>query len=186
MNFFPSFDGFFIFLVNLIIIISVNLIKLFFWLGIDLPCRIIEYFRPKKKYPHINNTRTIRISGGTIYNSGAGAMSLGDVSGTVANTINQLPKSSQFSRPGLRELLSQLQAAIEAESSLDDECKAYALELIEVLANAGTAPQEEAMQKTARRAIIALKGVIVCLPTVSPLFELGSQLLPRITDCLGF
>ncbi len=43
----------------------------------------------------IDQSRKIEITGGTINASGAGALSLGDISGTVANTINQLSDSAK-------------------------------------------------------------------------------------------
>ncbi len=64
---------------------------------------------------------------------------------THAETINQLPNSPQSDKPGIKELLTQLQVAIEEETDLNNEDKAEALEQVKALAKAGKNPQEGAM-----------------------------------------
>lgn len=132
-----------------------------------------------------DQSRNINISGGTVNNTGAGAMSLGDISGTVANTINQLPASSESDKPGIKELLEQLQKAIEAEPNLSEEDKAEALEQVKALAEAGKAPQEGAMQKVAKRSTTMLKGIIAGLPEAAKLAVEYAKLLPMITSLFG-
>jgi uncharacterized protein YjbI with pentapeptide repeats len=131
-------------------------------------------------------SRKIEIgSVGRDFNASGQALNLGDISGTVTNTINQLPASSESDKPGIKELLTQLQAAIEADTNLPQEDKAEALEQVKALAEAGKNPQEGAMQKAAKTAIKILKGTISSLPSATKLVEDCSNLLPLISNFLG-
>ncbi|MDB9375490.1 pentapeptide repeat-containing protein [Nodularia sphaerocarpa] len=120
---------------------------------------------------------------GTLNNSGQ--INLGEISGTVTNTINELPSSPEPDKPGVKELLAQLQAAIEAEKDLPQEDKAEALEQVKTLAEAGKSPQEGAMQKAAKTAVKILKGTVASLPSATKLVEECSKLLPLISQLLG-
>ena len=119
------------------------------------------------------------------FNASGQALNLGDISGTVTNTINELPKSPEPQKPGIKELLTQLQAAIEAEKDLSQEDKAEALEQVKTLAEAGKNPQEGAKQKEAKTAMKILKGTIAGLPVAATLVEACSKLLPLISKFLG-
>ncbi|MEI1377198.1 pentapeptide repeat-containing protein [Nostoc sp.] len=131
-------------------------------------------------------SRKIEIgSVGRDFNASGQALNLGDISGTVTNTINQLPASPEPEKPGIKELLTQLQAAIEADTNLPQEDKAEALEQVKALAEAGKSPQEGAMQKAAKTAIKILKGTISSLPSATKLVEQCSNLLPLISNFLG-
>ncbi|MEH1945974.1 MAG: pentapeptide repeat-containing protein [Nostoc sp.] len=131
-------------------------------------------------------SRKIEIgSVGRDFNASGQALNLGDISGTVTNTINQLPASPEPEKPGIKELLTQLQAAIEADTNLPQEDKAEALEQVKALAEAGKNPQEGAMQKAAKTAIKILKGTISSLPSATKLVEQCSNLLPLISNFLG-
>ncbi|MBD2412276.1 hypothetical protein FACHB389_33085 [Nostoc calcicola FACHB-389] len=120
---------------------------------------------------------------GTLNNSGT--INLGEISGAVTNTINELPPSPEPGKPGIKELLTQLQAAIEADTNLNKEDKADALEQVKALAEAGKNPQEGGMQKGAKTAIKILKGTIASLPSATKLVEECSNLLPLISSFLG-
>ncbi|HYW20728.1 MAG TPA: pentapeptide repeat-containing protein [Nodularia sp. (in: cyanobacteria)] len=120
---------------------------------------------------------------GTFNNSGQ--INLGEISGTVTNTINELPSSPEPDKPEVKELLAQLQAAIEAEKDLPEEDKAEALEQVKTLAEAGKNPQEGAMQKAAKTAVKILKGTVASLPSATKLVEECSKLLPLISQLLG-
>ncbi|MDP5337267.1 MAG: pentapeptide repeat-containing protein [Nodularia sp. (in: cyanobacteria)] len=120
---------------------------------------------------------------GTLNNSGQ--INLGEISGTVTNTINELPSSPEPDKPGVKELLAQLQAAIEAEKDLPEEDKAEALEQVKTLAEAGKNPQEGTMQKAAKTAVKILKGTVASLPSATTLVEECSKLLPLISKLLG-
>ena len=132
----------------------------------------------------IDKSRKIEITGGTVHASGAGALSLGDISGTVANTINQLSDSAKPDEPGIKELLTELQTAIEAETDLSDDDKAEALEQVKALAEVGKNPQESTMQKAGKTAMKILKGTIAGLPSAATLVEACSKLLPAIAHLL--
>ncbi|GAX34152.1 pentapeptide repeat-containing protein [Nodularia sp. NIES-3585] len=119
------------------------------------------------------------------FNASGQALNLGDISGTVTNTINELPSSPEPDKPGVKELLAQLQAAIEAEKDLPQEDKAEALEQVKTLAEAGKSPQEGAMQKAAKTALKILKGTVASLPSATKLVEECSKLLPMISQLLG-
>ncbi|MCF4970534.1 pentapeptide repeat-containing protein [Nostoc sp. CMAA1605] len=120
---------------------------------------------------------------GTLNNSGQ--INLGEISGTVTNTINELPSASESEKPGIKELLTQLKAAIEVEKDLSEEDKAEALEQVQALAEAGKNPQAEPHQKAAKTAMKILKGTITGLPATATLVEAVSKLLPLISKFLG-
>ena len=111
-------------------------------------------------------------------------VAIGAISGSVTNTINQLPPSLDSNHPGIRELLSQLQAAIEAETNLPDEDKVEALEQVKTLAEAGQKPEDGILQKSAKTAMKILKGTISNLPDAAKLAEAGVKLLPLISGFL--
>ncbi len=122
---------------------------------------------------------------GRDFHASGAALNLGEISGTVTNTINQLPDSPQPEQPGFKELLVQLQKSIEAEPELKLEDKAEALEQVKVLAEAGQNPREGKMQKLAGTAIKILKGTVTVLPSTATLVKACSELLPAIAKLLG-
>ncbi|QDL06847.1 hypothetical protein DP113_02020 [Brasilonema octagenarum UFV-E1] len=135
-----------------------------------------------------DGSRKIEIgSVGGDFNASGQALNFGeiDISGVVTNTINQLPESPESEKPGIKELLTQLQEAIEAETDLSQEDKAEALEQVKALAEAGKNPQEGAMQKGAKTAMKILKGTVAGLPSAATLVEACSKLLPLISKFLG-
>ena len=132
----------------------------------------------------IDQSRKIEITGGTVTASGAGALSLGDISGTVANEINQLSDSAIPDEPGIKELLTELQTAIEAESDLSDDDKAEALEQVKTLAEVGKNPQESTMQEAGETAMTMLKGILAGVPSAATLVEACSKLLPAVAHLL--
>ncbi|NEO03470.1 MAG: hypothetical protein F6K50_51715 [Moorea sp. SIO3I7] len=107
------------------------------------------------------------------------------ISGTVAESINQLPASSDPTKPGIKELLSQLIEAISTSSDLNDEDKAEALEQVEIIAEVGNNPNDEAMKKKGKTAVKILKGTVSGLSNVATLTEACGKLLPLITKLLG-
>ena len=111
-------------------------------------------------------------------------VAIGEISGNVTNTINQLPDSSETE--GIKELLTQLQAAIETDQNLSNEDKTEALEQVKALAEAGQKPEDGAMQKIAKRASRVLKAVADELPTATKFVDACTKLLPLITKFFGF
>lgn len=108
-----------------------------------------------------------------------------EISGTVAESINQLPASPDPNKPGIKELLSQLTEAISTSSDINDEDKAEALEQVKILAEAGKNPDDGSMKKMARTAMKILQGTVSSLPNVTQLAEVCSKLLPLITKFIG-
>ena len=123
--------------------------------------------------------RKIEISGGTINNSGAGAFSLGDIHGTVANTINKLQPSSDSEESGIKELLTQLQKAVD-DPQLSEDDKKQVLDQIQALAEAGQNPQDETMQKKAERAVGFLEVIAKGVEPASKLAKASTNVLPKI------
>ncbi|MEH2409218.1 pentapeptide repeat-containing protein [Nostoc sp.] len=115
----------------------------------------------------------------------SGVINLGKISGDLTNTIGQLAESPQTDKPGIKELLTQLQQAISQSTDLPDEEKAEALEQVKTLAEAGKNPQESIKQKTAKTAITMLKGIFTGLPAIASLVEAGNKLLPAISKLFG-
>lgn len=111
-------------------------------------------------------------------------VAIGAISGSVMNTISQLPNSSESDQTGIKELLTQLQAAIEAEANLPDEDKVEALEQVKTLAEAGQAPEDSTLQKAAKTAMKILKGTVASLPDAAKLVDASTKLLPIITKLL--
>jgi uncharacterized protein YjbI with pentapeptide repeats len=139
---------------------------------------------------HMSEISGINIQGssnvsGVIGGGFSGVANLGTISGSVTSTISQLPDSYEADKPGIKELLVQLQAAIESEVELSDEDKAEALEQVKVLAEVGKNSQENAMQKVSKTALKILKGTVAGLPSAAKLVEACKNLLPLISKLLG-
>jgi hypothetical protein len=111
-------------------------------------------------------------------------VTLRELSGTVTNTIQLLPNTDQTNH--LRELLTQLQSAITADTTLNDDDKAEALEQVKVLAEAGQNPQDGALNKAAKTATWALKGAIAAFPSATAFVKAITDLLPVVTKFFGF
>jgi hypothetical protein len=110
----------------------------------------------------------------------------GNSTGNVSNIINQLPSSSEPDKPGIKELLTQLQAAIEADPNLSEDDREEASEQIKIIEEAGKNPNEGEMKKLAKKATTMLKGIIVGLPAAAKLAEEWHNILPFITKVFGF
>ena len=158
--------------------------------------QLFELLSDKNKQPIVNNIMNENTNDSRQFTVGdvagdfkpmGSALNAGDVtiSGTVAETINQLPPSPNPEKPGIKELLSQLVTAIEAENNLDEEEKQEALEQIQNLAKAGQNPQEGAMKKLAKKAMRMLKGLSVDLPAAAGLAKAVKDLLPMIGSIFG-
>ncbi|MEM9265519.1 MAG: pentapeptide repeat-containing protein [Cyanobacteria bacterium P01_F01_bin.13] len=110
---------------------------------------------------------------------------LGEVSGTVTNFINQLPDSSTSEAPNIKELLLQLQSVIESESTLTDDDKIEAVEQVKVLAEAAQKPADGALKKAAKTAMKILQGTAAGLSETTKLVQECTTLLPAITTLLA-
>jgi uncharacterized protein YjbI with pentapeptide repeats len=128
-----------------------------------------------------DQSRNIKI--GDINATGS-SISLGDMSGIVTTTINQLPPSPEPEKPGIKELLLQLQAAINDPNLADDD-KTQVLEQIKALAEAGQNPNKETAQKQAKRAMGFLKVIAEGLPSAAQLVKTCQDVLPAIAHFFG-
>ena len=130
--------------------------------------------------PHIGPS----IGDGSVYAGGdvnltGSTLNLGEISGQISNHINQLP-DPQRDRHNLKDLLTQLQTAIDQDTELSDDEKAEALGEVAKLARAGATPQADKMQRLARRATTTLKAIAETVTDTSKLATACKTLLPMI------
>jgi uncharacterized protein YjbI with pentapeptide repeats len=109
-------------------------------------------------------------------------VAIGAISGNVTNTINQLPDSEESQEPGIKELLKQLQTAIEADINLSEEDKEEALKQLQTIAEAGQKPEDSGMQKIVKNSLKFLKGTIADLPSTVELVQTCGKLLPLVAQ----
>jgi len=107
-----------------------------------------------------------------------------NVGGNVSGTINELPASSDADKPGIKELLIQLEAALD-DPNLPSDDKKEALEQLEVLAKAGHNPNDETVKKQAKKAIGFLGVIAEGLPSAAKLVEAFNLVLPAIKGYFG-
>jgi len=113
-------------------------------------------------------------------------LNLDNVNSTVTNSIDELPNTdSETDQPNLKELLTQLQSAINEEANLSEDDKAEALNQVQTLAEAGQNPKASENQTLAKRATTMLKGIKEGLPSAAKLAEECNKLLPAIQALLG-
>jgi len=131
-----------------------------------------------------NMNNPINSGDGGFINTGSmegNVVNLGELSGQVTVQINQLPDAAPSTdQRSLKDLLTELQAAIEAETELSDVEKKEALGEVSKLAEAGTQPQDNAMQRVAKRAAANLKSITEPLTEASNLVTVCQSLLPLI------
>ncbi|MDZ8138235.1 MAG: pentapeptide repeat-containing protein [Nostoc sp. DedQUE04] len=138
--------------------------------------------------PTMSDISGISIQGSSNVSGIAGNSSvanLGTISGNVSIALNQLPDAPDTEKPGIKELLTQLQEAISQSADLPETDKADALIQIQALAEASKNPQESTKQKTAKNAVTMLKGIFSGLPAVASLVEAANKLLPAISKLFG-
>ncbi|MEG4442763.1 hypothetical protein QUB47_11380 [Microcoleus sp. AT9_B5] len=110
----------------------------------------------------------------------------GNSTGNVSNIINQLPSSSEPDKPGIKELLTQLQAEIKADPNLTEVDKEDALEQVKELAEAAQNPNDAEMKNKAKKADRMLGRIMKGVPQATKLLEFCNNLLPLITKFFGF
>ncbi|MEA5447432.1 pentapeptide repeat-containing protein [Leptolyngbya sp. CCNP1308] len=137
----------------------------------------------EKSSININAGGDIGSLSGIVGGNVSGVMNLGTISGNVTNSIGQLPDDSA-EKAELKALLQQLQAAIEAEPALEPGDKAEALTQVQVLAEAGQNPEDDAMQKAAKTAMKILKGTTAGLSETTTFVTECAKLLPAISSLL--
>ncbi|HEY9643033.1 MAG TPA: pentapeptide repeat-containing protein [Coleofasciculaceae cyanobacterium] len=133
-----------------------------------------------------DSSRNIQVGNiGGDFNASGAALNLGEISGTVSHTINQLQTAATPTATQLAELLKQLQTAIESEPNLPPADKTEALEQLSTLAKAGQNPQDGTLKKLSSTAVKVIKGTIAALPSTASLVQACSELLPTIIHLLG-
>ena len=110
----------------------------------------------------------------------------GNATGNVSNIINHLPSSSEADKPGIKELLTQLQAAIEADPNLSKDDRNDALEQVKELAEAAQNPNDAEMKNQAKKADGMLGRIMKSVPQATQFLEFCNNLLPLITKAFGF
>ncbi len=103
----------------------------------------------------------------------------------VTNAVHQLPESKQAGLPGIKEVLDQLEAAVEGDDHLQPEAKAEALEQVKVLAEAGKNPQAQEKRSAAQTAIEVLIKIINEIAGVPTLVGTWERVLPEIKELFG-
>jgi len=169
---------------------NTNLLLAIKWLTInkspeaEKPINIQVDNKVENKNMTNDSSRKVEIGSiGGDFNASGQALNLGEISGTVTNTINELPSAPEPDKPGIKELLTQLKTAIESDTDLKPKDKEKALKQVKALAEAAQNPQEK--QDLADTAITMLKGVLSNLPTAAKLVEECGKLLPIISGFLG-
>ena len=130
-----------------------------------------------------DQSQSVNVGGDFNIKADNSIVSLRDISGEVSNQINQLGGSETQAQ--LKDLLTQLQSAIEAEPALSEDEKAEALEEVETIAEAGQLAEASKGQKLAKRAMNTLKGMTAGLTETTNLVEVCGRLLPMIRLLFG-
>jgi len=137
-----------------------------------------------------SNDSSRKIATGNIgrdFNPSGQALNLGDIdiSGTVTNTINQLPASPDPDQPGIKELLTQLQTTIADAHELSTEDKQDALEQVQAIAELGKNPQHPDKESIWRKAKKILTAPIPGLPETATIVKAFGDILPAIAKLLS-
>ncbi|KAM3089745.1 pentapeptide repeat-containing protein [Phormidesmis sp. 146-35] len=133
-----------------------------------------------------NKNQGINTGANSFVNTGTNKMinSILNMSGAVTNALNQLPNTTT-EEPGIKELLTQLQTAIESDPELSEKGKTNALEQVKTLAEVGQNPEQLEKKNLGEKAMIFLKGTIATLSDTAKLAEAAKVLLPLIAKALG-
>jgi len=105
-------------------------------------------------------------------------------SSKVSQVVGRESELGIREQESIRELLSQLNEAINVDSNLSDNDKADALEQVVILAKAVTDINDVKMQSSAKTALKVLKAISTGLPSGSRFAETENKLMPLITQIL--
>lgn len=136
-----------------------------------------------------DKSQSFNVGGDFTVNATNSVVSLGELSGTVTNTIQQIPVSAEGDQ--LRELLTQLQATLldADDAALSPDDKTDALAEVKLLAEAAQQPDPEQKKTLAGKAMRSLKriagGIPTAVPATTALIESVNKLLPAIANLLG-
>lgn len=144
----------------------------------------VKAFAESKAMQGNDHSQNFNVQGNFSIDAQNSIVTLRDISGQVNNQIQQLPDSTA-NQPSVKDLLTQLKEAIETDAELSDDEKADALTEVAELAKAGQAPQDNAMQKIAKRSLLTLKGTASSLSDASKLVAACKDLLPILMGLFG-
>lgn len=108
----------------------------------------------------------------------------GTVKGNVEAKITSV-KTDNSSNQDILELISQLQASVESDSSLNQSDKQEALEEVNKLKEAAKNPKNSNSISSVKSASRMLKGIASELPTAAKFVDGCNKLLPLITKTFG-
>jgi hypothetical protein len=141
-----------------------------------LTIRVFQVVMGNKIDNSLNQNIDGNVTGSTI--------NLGEISGSVSNIVNRLPNSPNPDQPGIKELLIQLQAAIEEATDLSIEDKADLLEQVQALAEVKQIPEQKRKEGLVRKAKKMFEVTLKTLPDTAKIVEACSKLLPIILKAL--
>jgi uncharacterized protein YjbI with pentapeptide repeats len=150
----------------------------------------MELYRIKGQLLQANDEISYHRSkpGNIMINSGNNASNIvggnGDIKGNI-NKINQLSDISDPNQPNIKELLIQLQTAIEAEPNLSGTDKSDLLEEVQNLAEATHTKEIAKKEKLGRKAKRIFDNMLEKLPDTAKIVEACSKILPVILKVLG-
>jgi uncharacterized protein YjbI with pentapeptide repeats len=110
-------------------------------------------------------------------------VNLGDLSGQVSNTIQQLQGVGETDE--LAKILTALQESIEGDRSLTSDQQQQALEAVATLAEEGSKPAAQRSPKFCSMAVNALRGITSATVEASKLATALKTLLPKVIGLLG-
>ena len=135
----------------------------------------------KSMHNSTDQSRNLTVGG----NVTGSILNLGEINGNVTHSIAQLQTATTPEASQLADLLTQLQAAINAEPDLKPDDKTEALEQVTAIAKAAQNPQDSTLKKLANTSLKVIKGTIATLPSTATLVKACSELLPAIVHLLG-
>ncbi len=117
-------------------------------------------------------------------NANQSTVNLGEISGQVSNNIQQLPDNAEDGKANIKDILKELQTAIETEENLKAVQKFEALEALETLTQAAKNPEDSKLKKLARLSKNALLGITSNIPHATKFIQACNELLPAIAKLL--
>jgi len=127
-----------------------------------------------------DSSRKIEIGsvGGDFTASGS-ALNLGDISGTVTNTLNQLSGSPE--QQELKAYLTELLEAIQSDPALSNDDKLDAKEAVNAIGEAAQAEEPEAQKSAISKASRTLNRMAKAIPDATKFVRSVNKLVPLIT-----
>lgn len=124
--------------------------------------------------------------GGNVVGTAATGNIGSEISAKVDSAIiSQLHSSHAPEEPGIKELLLQLEKAIEEETGLSPEDKADLFEQVQAFAEAKRTPEQGKKEGLVRKAKKIFDATLKNLPDTAKIVEACGKLLPSIFKLLG-